>query len=173
MDVIFDSLLIVGLRLADVSLGTVRIILLTRGSRWRASGIGFVEILIWVLAVTLVVQDLDDPVRMLAYATGFALGTLLGVTVERWLAIGTVLVQVVAPVESPSSASALRERGYPVTELNGEGRDGGVRINVLVLPRRHLPEVLEVVHHVNPAAFVTTEDVALAPTPLKAAAIRK
>jgi uncharacterized protein YebE (UPF0316 family) len=61
--------------------------------------------------VTLVVQDLDDPVRMLAYASGFALGTLLGVTIERWLAIGTVAVQIVAPVESPSSAFALRGRG--------------------------------------------------------------
>jgi uncharacterized protein YebE (UPF0316 family) len=173
VDLFLELLLIIGLRVIDVSLGTIRIILLTRGSRWRSSGIGFVEVLIWVFAVALVVQDLEDPVKMLAYATGFALGTLLGVTLERWLAIGTVLVQIVAPVDSPSSAGALRERGYLVTDLNGEGRDGGVRINVAVLPRRNLRSALEIVHQVNPAAFVTTEHVAITPTQLRATAVRK
>jgi uncharacterized protein YebE (UPF0316 family) len=82
MDLLFDCLLIVALRLADVSIGTVRIVLLTRGSRWRAGAMGFVEPLIWVFAVTLVLQNLNDPVRMVAYAVGFGLGTVLGVTVD-------------------------------------------------------------------------------------------
>jgi uncharacterized protein YebE (UPF0316 family) len=173
MDLLFDCVLIVVLRLADVSIGTVRIILLTRGSRWRASGIGFVETLIWVFAVTIVLRELNDPVRMVAYAFGFGLGTLLGVTVERWLAVGTVLVQVVAPVTSPSSAPALREEGLRVTELNGEGRDGPVRMLISVVPRRKVARVLQVVERVNPAAFVTTEDVAVPQLWRRASAVRK
>jgi uncharacterized protein YebE (UPF0316 family) len=173
MDVLFDSLLIVMLRLADVSLGTVRIILLTRGSRWRSSAIGFAETLIWVFAVTIVVQNLDEPVRMIAYAGGFALGTLLGVTIERWLAIGTTLVQAVAPVESPSSAPALRDAGYRATVINGEGRDGGVRIIVAAVPRRRLRQVIGIIESVNPAAFVTVEDITVAPTWRRASAVRK
>jgi uncharacterized protein YebE (UPF0316 family) len=163
MDLILEALLIVVLRMADVSIGTIRIILLTRGSRWRASGLGFIEVLIWVFAVALVVQDLDDPVRMIAFAIGFSLGTLLGATIERWLAIGSVLVQAAAPVTSPSSAEDLRSRGFRVTEVNGEGRDGEVRIVVLVLPRKDLRTALRTIQSVNPAALVTVTDVAIAP----------
>lgn len=163
MELMLEALLIVSLRVVDVSIGTIRIILLTRGSRWRASGLGFVEVLIWVFAVALVVQKLDDPVRMVAFALGFSLGTLLGATIERWIAIGTVLVQAVAPTNSPSSAEALRSRGFRVTEVNGEGRDGEVRLVVLVIPRRELKTALGVIQSANPAAFVTVADVALAP----------
>ncbi len=173
MELLADSLLIIALRLADVSIGTVRIILLARGSRWRAAGIGVVETLIWVFTVTLVIQELDDAVRMIAYALGFGLGTLLGVTLERRLAVGTVLVQIVAPVSSPSSAHALREMGLRVTELNGEGRDGAVRMVISVVPRRTVPAVLKLVEQVNPAAFVTTEDVAVAQPWRRASAVRK
>ena len=163
MELMLEALLIVVLRMVDVSIGTIRIILLTRGSRWRASGLGFVEVLIWVFAVALVVQELDDPVRMVAFALGFSLGTLLGATIERWLAIGTVLIQAVAPVTSPSSAQALRSCGFRVTEVNGEGRDGEVRLVVLVLPRRELKTALSTIQSTNPAALVTVADVALAP----------
>jgi uncharacterized protein YebE (UPF0316 family) len=163
MDLMLDALLIVGLRVVDVSIGTVRIILLTRGSRWRARGIGFVEVLIWLLAVALVVQELNDPVRMIAFAVGFSLGTLLGATIERWLAIGNVLVQAVAPVTSPSSAAALRSCGFRVTEVNGEGRDGEVRVVVLALPRPELKTALSTIQSVNPAALVTISDIAFAP----------
>jgi uncharacterized protein YebE (UPF0316 family) len=173
MELLRDSLLIILLRLTDVSIGTVRIILLTRGSRWRASGIGFVETLIWVFAVTLVLQDLHDPVRMVAYAAGFGLGTVLGVTIERWLAIGTVLVQSVAPVSSPSSAVRLRAEGYRVTELNGEGLEGGVRLVITVVPRRRVNQVLELIDEVNPSAFVTTGDVAMPQLWRRASAVRK
>jgi uncharacterized protein YebE (UPF0316 family) len=173
MELLIESLLIVLLRLTDVSIGTVRIILLTRGSRWRASGIGFVETLIWVFAVTLVLQDLNDPVRMVAYAAGFGLGTLLGVTIERWLAIGTVLVQAVAPVSSPSSAVRLRAEGFRVTELNGEGLEGGVRLVISVVPRRKVARVVELIETVNPSAFVTTEDVAMPQVWRRSSSVRK
>jgi len=173
MELLIESLLIVLLRLTDVSIGTVRIILLTRGSRWRASGIGFVETLIWVFAVTLVLRELNDPVRMVAYSAGFGLGTLLGVTIERWLAIGTVLVQAVAPVSSPSSATRLRAEGFRVTELNGEGLEGGVRMIITVVPRRRLRQVLQLVGEVNPSAFVTTEDVAMPQVWRRAPSVRK
>lgn len=172
LELIGAAALIILLRVADVSLGTIRIILLARGSRWRASAIGFFESLIWVVAFAIVIQDLDEPARMVAYATGYGLGTLVGATVERKLAIGMVVVQIVAPVDTPSSAPVLRELGFGVTELNGEGRDGTVRVVVSVLPRRRLDRVLRTVEEVNPAAFVTTGFVGVA-NQRRASSVRK
>ena len=83
MDLFLIALMIFGLRLVDVSLGTLRIVFLTRGEAWRAGLIGFLESLVWVFAVTLVLKHLDDPVRMIAFAAGFGAGTFVGMTIER------------------------------------------------------------------------------------------
>jgi len=174
MTIVLDVLLIVGLRLIDVSLGTLRIMLLTRGSRWRAGFIGFFESLTWVMAAGLVLSELDDPVRMVAFAFGFGAGTFLGASLERLLAVGNAVVHIVAPVDSPPTAFELREAGFGATVLNGEGMDGDVRMTFTVVPRRRVKEVLAVARRANPQAFVTVEDVRAAETaPRAATAVRK
>jgi len=174
MSLFLSALLIFGLRLIDVSLGTVRIVVLTRGHALRAGAIGFVESLIWVIAVSQVLRNLDDPVRMLGFAAGFGAGTVVGVLVERWLAMGTALVRIVAPVSTPAAAIPLREAGFGVTVLNGEGLQGDVRISFTVVPRRRLRQVMTLVNQANPEAFVTIEQVRLPTGGLRSAgSVRK
>ncbi len=79
------------LRIIDVSLGTLRITMLVRGHRGFAGLLGFFESLIWLLAAAQVLSDLDSPVKFLAYAGGYAAGTVLGTTIEKWIAIGSIL----------------------------------------------------------------------------------
>jgi len=174
MDIFLVGLMIFGLRLVDVSLGTLRIVFLTRGDGWQAGLIGFLESLTWVFAVSQVLRHLDDPVRMIAFATGFGAGTFLGVTIERWMAMGTNVVRIVAPVDSPQAAPVLREHGFAVTVLNGEGLHGEVRLALTVVPRRRLRDVLKIVYAANPAAFVTFEQVRLPPSGYRSAtSVRK
>jgi uncharacterized protein YebE (UPF0316 family) len=149
------------MRLADVSLGTLRIVMLVRGKRRWAGLLGFFESLIWLLAAGAVLGSLDSPLKMIGYAGGYAVGTMLGSTIERWLAMGNVLVRIVAPVDSVHAYDSLRAAGYPTTVLNGEGRDGPVRISFTVLPRREARRALDVVAGVNPDAFVTIEEARL------------
>jgi uncharacterized protein YebE (UPF0316 family) len=172
MDALLGFFAIVGLRLVDVSLGTLRIMLLTRGSRWRSGAIGFFESLTWVTAASIVLRDLDDPLRMIAFALGFAAGTVLGVSLERLLAVGTAVVHAVSPGASTATAEALRAAGFRVTVMEGEGRDGQVRLAFTVVPRRRSREVLDIVHRADPGAFVTVEDVRTA-TLRAATAVRK
>jgi len=151
MDIFLVGLMIFGLRLVDVSLGTLRIVFLTRGDGWQAGLIGFLESLTWVFAVT-----------------------FLGVTIERWMAMGTNVVRIVAPVDSPQAAPVLREHGFAVTVLNGEGLHGEVRLALTVVPRRRLRDVLKIVYAANPAAFVTFEQVRLPPSGYRSAtSVRK
>lgn len=155
------ALIILAMRVTDVTIGTLRIVFLVRGKRGIAGVLGFFESLVWVLAARQVFADLDDPIKVIGFAGGFALGTVLGGTIERWLALGNKLVRIVAPVESPAGYETLREAGYQVTVLNGEGRDGDVRIAFSVVPRRKTSEVLSIVREANPDAFVTLEDATL------------
>lgn len=154
---VLAALLIFGLRIVDVSLGTLRIGFLVRGERRLAGLFGFFESLIWLIAAAQVLSNLDSPIKFIAYAGGYATGTMVGVSIERWLAIGETIMRVVAPIDSPSVEEALRAAGFYVTLLNARGRDGDVSVSFSVLPRKRIPEALAIVSTVNPRAFVTFE----------------
>lgn len=162
MELFLGSLLIFVLRIGDVSIASVRIVTLMRGRIVLAAFLGFFESLFWVSAAAIVFTNLDHPIRIITFAAGFATGTLLGGFVERWLAMGTALLRVINPIDAPPVAAALRSAGYAVTVLNAEGRDGEVRLNFLVLPRRRVKDALAIVHDVSPGAFVTVEDIRIA-----------
>jgi uncharacterized protein YebE (UPF0316 family) len=157
MDPIIDLIYIFLLRLVDVSIGTVRIVLLSRGSRGRAAALGAVESFVWVLAAARVLGGLDDIWRMVAFACGYGAGTALGVTMERWMAVGTALVRIVAPSSSPRAAEGLREMGYQVTVLVGDQSGDDVRVSLVIVPRRRLKDVYREIARLNPQALVTTE----------------
>ena len=162
MELALSALGIFLLRICDVSIGSVRIITLMRGRIWLASLMGFFESLIWVIAAAIVFANLDNPVRIIAFAAGFAAGVAIGGHIERWLAMGTAFIRVVTPIGAAPVAGVLRRNGYAVTVVNAEGRDGEVRINFLVLPRRKVKEALAIVADASPDAFVTVEDIRIA-----------
>lgn len=167
LPLVLSALLIFVLRIGDVSLGTLRIGFLVRGRRRLAGLFGFFESLIWLVAAAEVLSNLDSIWQFLAYAAGYATGTMMGVSIERWLAMGTSLMRIVATLDTPDTAAALREAGYYVTELNAKGRDGDVRVSFTVLPRRREQAALRLINEINPQAFVTFE----ATTPMKHAAV--
>ncbi|MCK7592833.1 DUF2179 domain-containing protein [Pseudomarimonas salicorniae] len=148
-------------RVADVSLGTVRIIIGFRGYRWLAALIGFVEALIWVLAVRQVLLHLDaQPWLAVAYASGFAAGNYLGISLERRLGVGRELVRAICYREDASLAGHLREAGYRVVELEGKGK-GGRRVQVVyvVERRRKVPALVARIAAFDAEAIYTVADV--------------
>ncbi|MEX2278520.1 MAG: DUF5698 domain-containing protein [Acidimicrobiia bacterium] len=157
MEPLVDLVLIFLLRLTDVSIGTVRIVLLGRGSRGRAAVLGVIESFVWVIAAARVLDGLDDIWRMVAFAGGYGAGTALGVTMERWLAVGSALVRIVAPSSSPRAAEGLRDLGYAVTVLAGDQSGDDVRVSLVVVPRRRLKGVYREIARLNPEALVTME----------------
>lgn len=160
MELTLDLLFIFVLRTVDVGIGTVRIVLLGRGKRGTAAALGFAESLIWVIAVSRVLEGLDDPLRMVAFAAGFAAGTYAGSMVEEWLAIGQSLVRIVAPVQTDQVAPLLREQGFGATVFNGDGLDGEIRLTMSVVPRKRVTQVAELIRHANPDAYVTVDQTA-------------
>lgn len=169
-----SAILIFCLRICDVSLGTLRIGFLVRGRRRLAGLFGFFESLIWLVAAAQVLSNLESVWQFIAYAAGYATGTMMGVSIERWLAMGNSLMRVVATVDTPDIASALRSAGYYVTELNAKGRDGDVRVSFTVLPRRREQAALKLISDINPHAFVTFEPTSPArPSAAPAATVRK
>lgn len=145
-------------RICDVSLGTMRMILVISGSRWLAAVLGFFEVIIWALAVGGMIRFLTEPFALMAYAAGFACGTLVGIRIEERIAMGFRLVRVINSDMSLHVSEALREQGgFRVTRIEGSGRGGPVEIAFLVVKRRDLRRSLEMVQEIAPDAFITVE----------------
>ena len=157
MELIFSALIIFSLRLADQSLGTMRTLLVSKNKPIYAALIGLVESAIWIVAISQVIKDIDDPVLIGAYAAGFAAGTILGTYIERIVGVGNIVVRVFTPSNSPSVAETLRDNGHGVTVIDGEGKDGPVKIYLCVIPRRKLKSVLNMIEEINPNAYITTD----------------
>ena len=120
-------------RVTDVSLGTCRAIIVVRGHRILAAGIGFFESLIWLLAVSAVITRLDAWYLALAYAAGFATGNYVGIWLEARLAIGSELVRAIVFEANYRLADTLRDCGYQAVQLSGSAGAGRPAEVILVV----------------------------------------
>ena len=158
MNILIAALSIFLLRLLDQTLGTLRILYVNKGKPLFGAILGFIESAIWIVAISQVIQDLNDPFLIFGYALGFAAGTIMGSYIENTIAIGDIVVRIFVPKDSDSEkvAEELRTNGLGVTIFNGEGMQGEVTIAWCVTPRKRLKEVMKIVSEITPDAYVTT-----------------
>ena len=159
MEQLLTVLLIFFARISDVSLGTIRLIMLTRGHKLIAPFLGFFEILIWLFTVTKVVQNISGIESYIAYAAGFAAGNFIGIKFDDMLKIGFQSLRIITHKKSKVLPGLLRERGFAVTVVKGQGMDGEVSILYTVIPRKRLKEAMKIIKEYHPKAFITIEDV--------------
>ncbi|MDD5723985.1 MAG: DUF2179 domain-containing protein [Syntrophales bacterium] len=148
-------------RVIDVTLGTIRIIYISRGMKLLAPIFGFFEILIWLIAIGQIMQNLSNPVYYLAYAIGFAGGNLVGIFVEERLAVGRVILRIITQRDATALVDYLRSSGYGVTTVEAEGATGPVKLIFTVIDRKKVESVVSSVQTYNPRAFYSIEDVRL------------
>lgn len=158
-DLLLGSLLIFALRATDVSLGTMRTLMILRGHRVKAAALGFVESSVWVLAISQVIAHLGSVWNILGYAGGFAAGTALGIWVESKVALGDIDLRIMSLSREASIARAIREQGFGVTELEGRGQSGPVYVVAAVVPRRAVQRLIRMARELDPKCFVTIDDV--------------
>ncbi len=152
------TLAVFGLRVCDVSLGTLRTISVVQGKLALAVALGFFEVLIWICGVSSVMAGIrEHPHLALAFAAGFATGNGVGILLERVIALGAVSLTLISPHAGSAIASELRARGQRLTTFAGEGRDGPVTMIYTTCPRRKLRGVLEAARAIDERLFYTVE----------------
>lgn len=156
---IFTMLFIFFARVIDVSLGTVRIILISRGYRYLAPIIGFIEIFIWLLAISSALKNLNSIYSYIIYAGGFATGNYLGMVIEAKLAIGYQSIRIITSRQLTALPLHLWEEGFGVTSVEGQGMKGPVNILYAVVPKKKVKKMLETIQILEPDAFITIEDI--------------
>jgi uncharacterized protein YebE (UPF0316 family) len=146
-------------RITDVSIGTLRLIFVSRGMKYFAPVAGFFEVLIWILAMGQIMRNLSNPICYLAYAGGFATGNFVGIQIAEKLSLGIVMIRVIAPKEVCRFTEELQKRNYGVTSIEGQGATGPVQVVFTIVPRRQVGAVIEIIKKSNPHAFYSVEDV--------------
>jgi uncharacterized protein YebE (UPF0316 family) len=93
-----------------------------RGRKGIAWVLGFFQSAIFVVAITSVLSNLDNPLNIIGYAAGFATGNVVGMTIEERLAVGHTDIRIISSRRGAAIAERLRA-GYAVT---GSARQDGI-----------------------------------------------
>ncbi len=146
-------------RIADQSIGTIRLIFLSKGFRVIAPILGFFEVIIWLLAVTQIIKHVDNIVSYISYGAGFAAGNYIGMWLEEKISIGKVSIRIIPKKSTEELARNMKENNFGVTLVDAMGSKGKVKIIYSVINRKDLKELVPMIDRFNPQAFYTIEDV--------------
>jgi len=146
-------------RISDVSIGTMRIILISKGYRSIAPILGFVESFVWILAVSQIMKNLDNLYYFVVYAAGFGVGTYVGMLLETKLSLGQVILRVITKYNASDLVSKLIKEDFNLTTTDADGQFGKVKIIFMVMKREYLKEAVRIIQEYNPHAFYTVEEV--------------
>ena len=149
-------------RIVDVSLGTLRIIFLTRGMKYMAALLGFAESLIWIIAISQIMNNVNNVFAYFAFAAGFASGNVVGIWLEEKIALGCLVVRIITSRESGALLAGLRSSNFSVTNIDAEGEHGQVDLLFTIVRRKELSKVTALIRKYDPAATYTIEDVRFA-----------
>ncbi len=158
-DWVLLPLLVFFARICDQSIGTLRVVFIAKGHKNIAPIMGFFETLIWIIVIREIFSDISNPLCFIAYAAGFATGNYVGMLIEERLSLGNVIARVILPGDEPALMEALRKENFGFTIIDGEGRNGKVKIIFIVLNRVDLAKFREVLNSASPNAFYSIEDV--------------
>jgi uncharacterized protein YebE (UPF0316 family) len=146
-------------RICDVSFGTMRIIFVSKGKKKIAPILGFFEVLIWIIAISKIMENLDNYVNYVAYAAGYATGNLVGLTIEEKLAMGIQMIRVFTHDNGMELVQKLNSSGFGATTIEAHGAKEKIFLVYSIVHRHELPKAMNVIHNFNPRAFFTIEDI--------------
>jgi len=146
-------------RISDVTIGTIRIVMVAKGQKGIAPLLGFFEVLIWLLAISKIIENLDNWMCYVAYGAGFATGNYIGMLIEEKLAVGIVQIQIITRRDAQNLIEKLRTDGYGITHQEAHGSVEEVSIIYSIIKRTEIPRVIEIIRIYNPKAFYSIADV--------------
>jgi uncharacterized protein YebE (UPF0316 family) len=159
MNYVLLPLIIMLARIADVSMSTMRIISLSKGYKLMATLLGFFEALIWSIAISRLISAGNNWISYIAFALGFASGVYIGMKIEEKLALGYLVVRVIVNKNEISLKENLKTSNFGFTTVDAQGSQGKVTILFIVIKRKNLKLVTNIIENSTPKAFYSVEDI--------------
>ena len=146
-------------RICDVTLGTLRIIFVSKGEKKKAPIVGFFEVFIWVIVISQIFRNANDIIAYLAYAGGYATGNYVGILVENKIAFGFQLFRIYTKKNGTELIQILNKNGYGSTYIKGEGAISEVSIIETVVSRKCEKKIINIINNFDANAFYLIEDI--------------
>ncbi len=146
-------------RIADQSIGTMRLIFVSKGFKFYAPLLGFFEVIIWLIAVGQIMKQLDNALYYIAYGAGFAAGNYVGMILEERISLGNVVVRIIPKKDTSQLVEFLKENNFGITVVDANGSRGPVQVIFTIIPRKKSKELIAIINRFNPNAFYTIEEV--------------
>lgn len=156
---LFMYLFIFLAKLIEVTMLTFRTVMIMRGNPIAAATIGFFEVVIWISALGKVMTSLDDTIGIVIYAAGFAIGNYVGSKLETRIGIGFLKVEIIVEKEYEGLIELIREKGYGVTSMDGKGKDSQKEVLIVMLRRKEIRDLQEIIFKNDIPAVMTIQDV--------------
>ncbi len=152
-------ILIFAIRAINLTIATVRTLSVANGRRIMAWGLGFCQSLLFVTVIAGVLNSLDNPWNLVAYAAGFATGIVLGIIVESKLAPGHSLLRIISSNRGDAIIENLYSNNHGATAAAGRGANGMVTAIFCCVPRCELKQIQAQILAADPDAFITVEQI--------------
>lgn len=159
MELIYIYIFIFIAKCCEVTLSTVRTIVVIKGKKMLAFCIGFIEILIYLFAMSAVLSDITDPIKVISYALGFSTGNVFGIVVEKKLAIGVITAQIFTEEDAEELIQYLRDNGFGATAIKGIGKNGAKSIIQVVLDRKKLNKLKHCINKHDSDSFIIISEI--------------
>jgi uncharacterized protein YebE (UPF0316 family) len=148
-------------RILDVSLGTLCTIFTVKGKSKTASLIGFVQIMIWFLAVRTAFSSSEGGLLLaIFYAGGYAVGTYVGGILAKKLIKGTANVQIVSSTKDDKLVNAIRDAGFGISVVNvNPSQFGGEKYMIFAeVDTKRIEELRSLIYSIDSKAFITVQE---------------
>jgi uncharacterized protein YebE (UPF0316 family) len=146
-------------RILDQSVGIMRLIFAAKGYRKLVFFMSAFESFIWLVAISQIMKHLDNVFCYIAFPLGFATGNFVGIYLEEKISMGMVVIRLIPNKNTDCLIVDLREKGYGVTAVKAEGKNGEVKMVFTTIRRKDTKAVIEIINQHNPTAFYTIEEV--------------
>ena len=156
LEIIYWSLIIFVARVVDVSLGTIRVNMIVRRKKTLAAVIGFFEVAIFISIIVRITEQVNSIYGILAYAAGFAVGTVIGIIISEKLSRDLISTNIISKNHCDEIKELLKEDGYGITCYTGKGINGEVEIINVVCSQLNAKRMNKLVYNTDPKAFMAS-----------------
>lgn len=148
-------------KVIEVTLTTVRIIIVNRGFKLPGAIVSFIEVLIWVFVASQVVNDVSTaPLLGIVYALGYAVGVFVGTTIERRLAFGKVMLNVIIPLDNKDDVCKyIRDQKIGLTTIDAKGLNSDKLVLMFYTNRKNINDVKQGILYLEPKALIAENDI--------------
>jgi len=144
------------LKLFENAIGTIRMIVATNGKKILGSVLQFLIGIVWVMSASLAINNIqNDPIKIIIFALGSAVGSYLGCVVENKIAIGDNVLLCISNKEE--LLDTLNEHNYSFTVLLGSGLKQNNYVIIIAIARKLKKNIISLIKETDERAMIISE----------------